>query len=159
MEKKNENAKPETNESGAVLEKLGNLVKPMDILVVDDVYANRFLIETILGDAYVCEGAGSSAEMFRTLLRKKTRLILLDLMMPFENGFEALEKLKADPSLKDIPVIVVSAKDSREDVVRAMGLGAADYVVKPVEEGLLLRKIRKILGDQEGMPAFVPPAG
>ena len=157
MEKKKENVKTETAETEAKMEKVASLVKPLDILVVDDVYANRFLVETILGDAYVCEGAGSTAEMFRMLMKKKPRLILLDLMMPFENGFEALGKLKADPSLKSIPVIVVSAKDSREDVVKAMGLGAVDYVVKPVEEGLLLRKVRKALGDPERMPAFVPP--
>lgn len=148
MEKKNEADKP--------LEQIASLVKPFDILIVDDVLANRFLVETMLSGSYICEGAGSAAEMWRTLMRKKPRLILLDLMMPFENGFETLARLKADPVNKQIPVIVVSARDSREDVVRAMGLGAVDYVVKPVEEGPLLRKIHKVLGDSE-VPVLTPP--
>ena len=148
MEKKNDAGKP--------LEQLAAIVKPFDILIVDDVLANRLLVETMLSGSYVCEGAGSAAEMWRILMRKKPRLILLDLMMPFENGFETLAKLKSDPVNKSIPVIVVSARDSREDVVRAMGLGAVDYVVKPVEEGPLLRKIHKILGDSE-VPIFTPP--
>ena len=57
MEKKNESDKP--------AEQLAALVKPLDILIVDDVLANRFLVETMLSGSYVCEGAGSAAEMWR----------------------------------------------------------------------------------------------
>ena len=155
IRQKDEKEQPQSD-AEQLLGKLGNLVKPLEILIVDDVLANRFLVETMLSGSYVCEGASSAAEMWRILMRKKPRLILLDLMMPFENGFETLAKLKSDPVNKSIPVIVVSARDSREDVVRAMGLGAVDYVVKPVEEGPLLRKIHKILGDSE-VPIFTPP--
>jgi CheY-like chemotaxis protein len=154
-DKKNE--KEQTSEADKVLEKLAALARPADILVVDDVYANRFLIETILGGHYVSEGVASAAEMWRFLHKKKPRLMLLDLMMPFEDGFETLKKIKEDPAVKDIPVIVVSAKDTKDDVVRAMKLGAADYLVKPVEEALLLYKIRKILGEPDPAPVLALP--
>ena len=120
---------------------------PADILIVDDVYANVFLIENMLSEYYCVASVDSANEMRRYLMHSKPKLILLDLMMPFEDGFSILERLAANEDLAKIPVIVVSARDSREDVLKAMRLGAADYVVKPVEETVLLAKIAKILGE------------
>ena len=120
--------------------------KKKTILIVDDIHANVFLVESILtGDFFVLK-AETASEMWRILKASPPDLILLDLMMPFESGFEILPKLKHDPMLTGIPVIVISARDSREDVLKAMSLGARDYIAKPVTEDVLLSKISMILG-------------
>ena len=128
-----------------LLSKIKDYDGPPDILIVDDVRANVFLIESILSDRYRVRSVNSAEGMWKLLRSMKPRLILLDLMMPFENGFVCLEKLRESPEWRDIPVIVVTAKDTRTDVMNAMRLGARDYIVKPVDDEVLLGKIGKIL--------------
>ena len=123
--------------------------KPADILIVDDVHANVFMMENMLNDRYIVHSVESAVGMWKYLKHRIVRLILLDLMMPFENGFEILEKLRADERLKKIPVVVVSAKDSRDDVIKATMLGAVDYIAKPVDEKILLKKVSKVIGEGE----------
>lgn len=115
------------------------------ILAVDDVRANIFLIESILLDEFNVVSASKTSDMWQYLKRRKPDLILLDLMMPEEDGFAVLEKLKADPDMMKIPVIVVTAKDTREDVIKATRLGALDFITKPVKDDILLSKVHKIL--------------
>jgi CheY-like chemotaxis protein len=136
------------SEADQLLDKLNGTITPDGrpvIAVVDDVRANVFLVESILSEDYNVITAMSAAELWKYLQRKTPDLILLDLMMPYENGFEVLEKMKADPAMKKIPVIVVTAKDNREDVIKATKLGAADYITKPVKDDVLLTKISKVL--------------
>jgi PleD family two-component response regulator len=118
-----------------------------DILIVDDVHANVFLMENMLNDRYLVDSVESAAAMWKYLKHQMPKIILLDLMMPFENGFEILQKMKQDSNLSNIPVIVVSARDSREDVIKATKLGAIDYIAKPVDEAILKRKIGKYIGE------------
>lgn len=89
------------------------------------------------------------------------QLVLLDLKLPKRSGFEVLEWLKAQPSLKDIPVIVLTSSDDDKDLERALGLGASSYVVKTVE----LKSMREIvngIGEYAALlsqkPSRVPPA-
>ena len=134
------------DEAEKLLQKLNlNGNSSTDVLIVDDVRANIFLMETILSDTFKVESVQSAAMMWKRLNHHKPKVILLDLMMPYEDGFEVLKKLQQDENLKSIPVIVVSAKDAREDVVKALSMGAKDYIVKPVTEDLLLNKIADIL--------------
>jgi CheY-like chemotaxis protein len=72
-------------------------------------------------------------------------LILLDIMMPIMSGYEVLEHLKADPALRHIPVIVISAMDEIESVVRCVELGAEDYLAKPFNRVLLKARIGSCL--------------
>jgi PleD family two-component response regulator len=147
MEKREE--KIEDLNADELLSKLGDFDKQADILIVDDVYANVFLVENILPEEFTAVSVTSAEEMWRYLKTNLPRLVLLDLMMPFEDGFAVLKKLAVDDRLKKIPVIVLSAKDTKEDVVRAMKLGAVDYIVKPVDEKTLLKKVQKVLGAEE----------
>ena len=147
MEKPEEKSK-ETS-ADELLSKMEDFGKQADILIVDDVYANVFLVENIIPEEFTTVSVTSAHELWKYIRTRLPRLILLDLMMPFEDGFTVLKKLAADERLKKIPVIVLSAKDTREDVVRAMKLGAVDYIVKPVDEKSLLKKIRKDLGIEE----------
>jgi putative two-component system response regulator len=131
------------------LEKIGAQAGSDDdrplVIVVDDIHANIFLIESILSDKFRVMPAPDAAELWKILQKKTPALILLDLMMPQENGFEVLEKMKSDPVMKQIPVIVVTAKDTREDVLKAMKLGAVDFITKPVKDDILLAKVAKAL--------------
>ncbi len=74
-------------------------------------------------------------------------LILLDIMMPVMDGFQVLKKLKSDEELKDIPVIMLTAKGQERDIVTGMEAGANDYVVKPFRPAELVARIKKILSD------------
>ncbi|MEJ5273635.1 MAG: response regulator, partial [Spirochaetota bacterium] len=67
---------------------------------------------------------------------------LLDIMMPEISGFEVLQKLAEDEKTKDIPVIIISARNQKEDVLQALKLGAKDYMVKPPNVEVLLKKIK-----------------
>jgi two-component system, response regulator len=71
-------------------------------------------------------------------------LILLDVKMPMKNGFEVLAELKADEKLKKIPVVMLTTTSTSEDIERAMGLGANDYIVKPVKFSDFTEKVSKL---------------
>lgn len=71
-------------------------------------------------------------------------LILLDIKMPEMDGFDVLKKIKADPETRTIPVVMLTTTQNREDVDKALELGANDYIVKPVEWDEFVRKIREV---------------
>ena len=109
------------------------------ILVVDDeigfVDAVRMRLEA---NGFNVIGAYNGEEALKAARREKPNLILLDLVMPKLNGFEALSQLKADLATSLIPVIVITAQSDIEYAFDAGKLGAADYLIKPVGmEGLL----------------------
>ena len=81
-------------------------------------------------------------------------LVLLDILMPEMDGYEVLERLKSDPAHRDLPIIVISALDEMESVIRCIGMGAEDYLPKPFDPLLLRARIgacleKKRLRDQE----------
>ncbi len=128
---------------------------PSRILVVDDNASNRDLLKRRLerqGHAVVLAENGSSA---LALVREEPfDLILLDLLMPDINGFDVLSTLKSDPALKEIPVIMVSALNEIDSIVRCIEAGAEDYLAKPFDRVLLRARIgssleKKRLRDRE----------
>jgi adenylate cyclase len=125
------------------------------LLVVDDNEDNRYTLTRRLGR----EGfsnivtATNGREALELLRAKPIDLVLLDIMMPDMNGYEVLEHLKADPQLQHIPVIMISAVDEIESVIRCVELGAEDYLSKPFNPTLLRARVgatleRKKLNDQ-----------
>ncbi|MFC1614595.1 response regulator [Gemmatimonadota bacterium] len=72
-------------------------------------------------------------------------MILCDLLMPVKNGYEFCQSVRADKTLKEVPVIVVSSKRGQEQVAKALGCGATDYLVKPFKETDLIEKIQKYI--------------
>ncbi|VAW43588.1 hypothetical protein MNBD_CHLOROFLEXI01-2925 [hydrothermal vent metagenome] len=125
------------------------------VLVVDDNDMNRDLLTRRLkrmGHEVVTAENGRIA--LSQLAKHTIDIILLDIMMPVLNGFELLPILKADPQLKSIPVIVISAADDMESIVKGIELGAEDYLPKPFNLPLLNARIntslaRKRLYDKE----------
>lgn len=104
------------------------------LLVVDDSESNTLLIKSLFEDKgnYNVEVISKSTMALDHLKKNKPDLVLLDLMMPQVDGFHILSEMKNDDYLKDIPVIIVSAWDSSENIKKAKDLGASDYVSKPI---------------------------
>lgn len=81
-----------------------------------------------------------------SLVRKQSpALVLLDLMLPGTDGLSVCQQLKADPMTREIPIIMVSAKDEESDVVIGLGLGADDYIAKPFSPRELLARVKAVL--------------
>ena len=116
------------------------------ILVIDDepdfIDAVRSRLEAT---GYKVIAANNGADGYAMAKKERPGLILIDLVMPKSNGFEALSMLKTDPFLSNIPVIVISAKCDTEYVLDAGKLGASDYIMKPVSMQPLLDYVKKYL--------------
>jgi len=115
------------------------------VLVVDDEAVNvEVLCARLQLDGFTPEGYTDPLEALRRLqdpARPRPELLLLDLMMPGLSGFEFCRRLKADPALADLPILVISARAQVQDRVRALGLGADDYLVKPFDKLELLARM------------------
>lgn len=126
------------------------------ILVVDDNEDNRYTLAMRLrreGWETIVQ-AQTGQEALELLAEQRFDLVLLDIMMPEMNGYEVLGKIKSDMALRDIPVIMISAVDEIESVVRCIELGAEDYLPKPFNAVLLRARIgacleKKKLRDDE----------
>jgi adenylate cyclase len=125
------------------------------ILVVDDTEANRELLSRRLSrDGHAVSMANDGYSALELLSKTEIDLVLLDLMMPDINGFDVLRRLKDDPALRHIPVIMISALDEIDSIVRCIEAGAEDYIPKPFDPVLLGARIdasleRKRLRDRE----------
>jgi len=119
---------------------------PNKILIVDDEPFNLDLLEQELAEqGYSLERAGDGEEALKKVESFLPDVILLDYMMPKMNGIEVVKRLRQDEKHKSIPVILVTAKGSREDKVRGLDAGADDYVVKPFDSFELLARVRSML--------------
>ena len=106
------------------------------ILVVDDSPDVRLALATILEDAgHDIVEAEDGDQVFDLAIGESPDLVLLDVMMPRVNGFDALATLKADTRTNPIPVIMVTAKGRPEDMAMARSLGAVEYITKPWADG------------------------
>ena len=112
------------------------------VLIVDDIPVNIILLKTMLTRTNVgILTATNGEEALETVRKSKPDLMLLDIQMPVMNGWEVLKAINDDPELKGIPVIVVSAFTSPEDIEQSMRLGAAGFIKKPVIMDILLSSV------------------
>ena len=115
------------------------------ILIVDDSATDRqFLVETLSGQGYQCITASSGDEGIAKSKTEQPDLILMDIIMPGTDGFKATRAITHDEASKHIPVIVCTSKKLETDRVWGMRQGAKDYIVKPIDAGELLAKIRAL---------------
>lgn len=125
------------------------------LLVVDDIESNRdYLSRRLLRHGYVVGMAEDGKQALERLRAEAYDLVLLDIMMPVMDGYETLAHLKADPDLNHVPVIMLTALDDLDSVVRCIEMGAEDYLPKLPNEILLQARIgacleKKYLRDQE----------
>jgi len=125
------------------------------VLVVDDNEMNRDMLSRRLErQGYRSIVAEDGVQALEILPQHPFDLILLDIMMPRMNGYEVLEKVKADPTARHIPIIMISAVDDLDSVVKCVEMGADDYLFKPFNPILLKARVsasleKKRLRDQE----------
>lgn len=119
---------------------------PAKILSVDDSKAIRIIVTRTFRnhDVAICEAANGE-EGLAVAAREKPDLIVLDITMPVMDGVTMLGKLKEDPALKGIPVIMLTAESGRENVAHIARLGVRDYLVKPFKEEQLIEKAGRIV--------------
>ncbi len=116
------------------------------ILIADDNEANRELLEEYLVDLdCVTETAEDGQQTMDKAVSFEPDLILLDVMMPKLNGFEVCEKIKTDPDLKKIMILMVTALDELGDIERAVDAGTNDFLTKPVKRIELVKRVENML--------------
>lgn len=116
-------------------------------LIVDDFSTMRRIIRGLLKEmgCYHANEAEDGAVALSMLKDQRFDFVISDINMPNMNGFDLLRAIKADPDLKHIPVLMVTAEASVENITRAAQCGAAGYIVKPFTKATLEEKIQKIL--------------
>ena len=113
------------------------------ILLVDDSKIElHVLSELLTKSGYAVRTAENGEEAMRRLQEEKPDLILMDVVMPGQNGFQLTRAITRDPQFANVPVIMCTSKNQETDRVWGMRQGASDYVVKPVNPDELLRKIK-----------------
>ncbi len=123
---------------------------PPQILIVDDNPTNLDIFETRLAaHGYDIITATDGTEGLAVALERKPDLILLDIMMPKLDGIEVCRRLKGDPSLPFIPIILVTAKAEVEDVVAGLDAGGDEYLAKPVDHKALVARVKSMLRIKE----------
>lgn len=116
------------------------------IWCVDDDNAIRDIeVYTLQSVGYQSKGFADGAVLFEALEKEKPELIVLDIMLPGEDGVEILRKLRANPDTKRIPVIMATAKGTEMDKIQSLDLGADDYLVKPFGVMEMVSRIRAVL--------------
>jgi len=120
------------------------------ILVVDDEPDVRdYLKKRLESRGYIVETAGDGCDGLQAARQTNPDLILLDVMMPNKDGFTMLQEMQSDPDLRRIAVIMATARGQAKDIYYGQGLGATDYLIKPIDFDLLLKYIRKYTAADE----------
>jgi two-component system chemotaxis response regulator CheY len=119
----------------------------MKFLIVDDFSTMRRIVRGLLKELGYnnAEEAEDGAAALNMLKNAKFDFVVSDINMPNMNGFELLNAIKAEPTLKHLPVLMVTAEARKEDIVRAAQDGAAGYIVKPFTKATLEEKVQKIM--------------
>ncbi|MBQ9310166.1 MAG: response regulator [Bacteroidales bacterium] len=104
-----------------------------NVLAVDDIPLNLLLVQKMLSRFnFRLRTAANGQQALDAVAAEKPDLILLDLMMPGIDGFEVIRRLRADEATADIQIVILSALNSNEDVVKGFNVGANDFIMKPI---------------------------
>jgi twitching motility two-component system response regulator PilH len=116
------------------------------VLIVDDSPTDVHVMQTALEQSgFTTAAAADGGEAIRKARELRPDLILMDIVMPGVNGFQATRELASDPETRTIPVIMISSKSQESDRVWGLRQGAVDYLVKPVSAEQLVRKAQAAL--------------
>lgn len=116
------------------------------ILLVDDAETILMMERMILRKSYDLVTAKNGEEALAQALIEKPDLILLDVMMPKMNGFEACKRIRAEDSIKGTPIIMVTTRSEAGNVEVGFGNGCNEYVTKPINSLELLEKVKNLIG-------------
>ncbi|CAM8638680.1 OmpR Response regulators consisting of a CheY-like receiver domain and a winged-helix DNA-binding domain [Comamonadaceae bacterium] len=115
------------------------------VLIVDDSKTELlFLTEILQKNGFTVRSAENADEAFKRLAEEKPQLILMDVVMPGQNGFQLTRAINRTPEYADIPIIMCTSKSLETDRVWGMRQGAKDYITKPVDASELLSKIKAL---------------
>lgn len=118
-------------------------MNPISVLIIDDEEDMRNLVQMYLENSgFRCVHASNGTEALKSMEEKNFDLVILDIMMPFEDGYVVGSKIRA---FSQVPIIFLSAKGEEWDKVRALQLGGDDYIVKPFSPGELVARINAVL--------------
>ena len=118
----------------------GVVVEKTVLIIDDDEKLSKMLAFLFMAKGFKVESANSGSAAFEVLERIKPSVLILDVMVPGMDGFEVCEKVKDDPSLKGIPVIILSALSSDKNREKSISLGAYAYFEKPFKSAELVSK-------------------
>jgi len=128
------------------------------IVVEDEPMLAKFIQSYLSFEGFQVRLAGNRAEVIAEFRKIPIpNLILLDVMLPDDDGFDILLRLRQDPALKDVPVIMLTGKSTREAVIKGLASGADGYVTKPFETDALMRAVRTVVGLPEDPAASGNP--
>lgn len=117
----------------------------MIFCVEDDSNIRELVVYTLETTGFKARGFEDGREFLEALALETPELVLMDIMLPGDDGLELLKKLKASPKTREIPVIMVTAKGAEYDKVKGLDLGADDYVTKPFGMMELVSRIKAVL--------------
>lgn len=121
--------------------------KPFILVIEDDKFLRELLVRKLSAEGFDVENAIDAQAAFNSLAQRKPKIILCDLILPGVDGFEILSRIKADPKIADVPVVILSNLGQKEDLEKAMALGAKDFMVKAnftLDE--IVTKVHSIVG-------------
>lgn len=113
--------------------------------VEDDLSIRELIVYTLKNSGFDARGFETGAELFEALAAERPALLLLDLMLPGEDGLSILHRIRASSDLATLPVILVTAKGSEYDRIRGLDTGADDYITKPFSMLELVSRMRAVL--------------
>ena len=119
--------------------------QPLIFCVEDDDSIRELICYALKSGGYQAQGFSSSAALWHRMATEKPDLLVLDIMLPGEDGLHILQRLKEDASTRSVPVIMLTAKTSELDKVAGLDAGADDYITKPFSVLELLSRIRAVL--------------
>lgn len=124
------------------------------VLAVDDNVSNNEIVEEILSDDYELKIATSGEQAMEILEDFKPEVILLDIMMPGLDGYETCRKIREIPEMKNVAIIMVSAKGMASDMYKGHEVGADDYITKPFSQEQLLESIEFFVEQKTGSDKY-----
>ncbi|HPG31421.1 MAG TPA: response regulator [bacterium] len=148
---KNEYEVYESTETGSAedIERLEENSKPNILIIDDQVYVTDSLKMALEDYNFNVTAINDNTDIISKIRNSPPDIILLDINMPVMNGFELLEQMKLFGTLRNIPVIMITARNVKSDILKAINLGASDYIVKPFNYKNIIKKIAKYLPENK----------
>jgi DNA-binding response OmpR family regulator len=131
-----------------------NSMGPKKILIADDEPNIQISLEFLMKrEGYAVVLARDGQEALDAVLRERPDLVLLDVMMPLKSGFDVCHEVRANETVKDTPIVMLTAKGRDTDVAKGLALGASAYMTKPFSTRELVQKVQSLLAGEPGAVA------
>ena len=123
------------------------MAEEFDVLVAEDDDQISYLLNFMLTrEGYSVKVANDGQEAMDAIAEiKMPRLVLLDIMMPFYDGYQLVSHIRNETDWKDVPIVMLTAKSQEKDIIKALEGGANDYVVKPFQPGELITRLKMLM--------------